>query len=928
MKINHSPIFLMIFSLVCFIGIFCSQVTWVIAEENNTKYREQESSGQQAEQPSPLAYSDPFQYGEFVETYGGIVPNPGTYAYIKGESGAINSLETTYNFDYGVNYSNIPQTKNIIGGSQNFVNGYHESQNPNNPGKTYDNVLTKKSVQPTANPYQFDVTLDIIGGLTEISVPTDIVFVIDKSGSMAFDVAGNNVGVNHRNSRWNISKRGLTKFVDELLVPEKDVRMGVVTFGSDGTSSVWAEQANYGDGSRFTTDPSSIMNNPTITENPENSGTPTYMGIELAAKTLADHGRQNAKKYIITLTDGVSTFYPKSDYGIQEASKTESRGKVIYSLGKQYFSGTGNEQTQENIINSYNGLVRHLNNRAYNSNYYPGIETVGHFGVSLGANGEYISKTLTAIGSSGKYNAASEAFLNEALQTISERISSYKNNIILGSLTDPMSSYVTFQGDHTNIKFSALELIAGETANTLNIINESAASFPSYAQEIKSNTKVSDGVITSTNINLGGDPTKRTGIRINYTVELKEEYRDGKFYLTNGPTFLSAQDDDWNIGFAVPVVRVPTFDLVVEKIWEDENNRWQTRKDITLHLEAKTSHSGWQKVPNQEVTIPSNAEGEELIYQFLGLMEKDETGEFISYRVIETFQGKENVPGYDVPIYSSNEVTGEEDLPKVAITNKLLKKAIEFDKTNAIGDPLKGATFTIRKVDEEKIIQEVTSNPKVTFEALPIGKYEISEIKSPEGYQLMSPFIIEIKPSETESGELRVVFPKDFESNEAGNIEVINKLNDFLLRVIKEDNNGSPVSNVTFELKDEKNNQVYSLVADEKVENHYIVKGLRPGSYTLVETKAAEGFIPLKESIKIVITEDGKVIVNEGKEDVLVSLGEENTIQLKVINIAKSQMPVTGGQGYKASFIITSIIAILIGMIGSYYVYRNRKGAK
>ena len=76
------------------------------------------------------------------------------------------------------------------------------------------------------------------------------------------------------------------------------------------------------------------------------------------------------------------------------------------------------------------------------------------------------------------------------------------------------------------------------------------------------------------------------------------------------------------------------------------------------------------------------------------------------------------------------------------------------------------------------------------------------------------------------------------------------------------------------------------------------------------------------------ITEDGKVIVNEGKEDVLVSLGEENTIQLKVINIAKSQMPVTGGQGHKASFITTSIIASLIGMIGSYYVYRNRKGAK
>jgi hypothetical protein len=44
---------------------------------------------------------------------------------------------------------------------------------------------------------------------------------------------------------------------------------------------------------------------------------------------------------------------------------------------------------------------------------------------------------------------------------------------------------------------------------------------------------------------------------VTYTVSLKEEYQDDKFYPANGPTYLADNQYKDQFGFAVPSVKVP-----------------------------------------------------------------------------------------------------------------------------------------------------------------------------------------------------------------------------------------------------------------------------------------------------------------------------------------------------------------------------------
>ncbi|WP_393186698.1 hypothetical protein NG812_05485 [Lactococcus garvieae] len=63
--------------------------------------------------------------------------------------------------------------------------------------------------------------------------------------------------------------------------------------------------------------------------------------------------------------------------------------------------------------------------------------------------------------------------------------------------------------------------------------------------------------ITLNSLNFGGTDTEKDGIRLTYNVELKEDYRDGKFYPANAATYLHNQKtSEGNIDyFAVPSVK-------------------------------------------------------------------------------------------------------------------------------------------------------------------------------------------------------------------------------------------------------------------------------------------------------------------------------------------------------------------------------------
>lgn len=870
-----------------------------------------------------IPYQDPFTYSSTNE---GVFPESWTNQFLNGSTINTNQEDTTRNFDYGKTYNGPPANKNIIGGTNSFLNGYHKHPNPD---KTDDrsSVLTKKIVKPTTNPNQFEISVDVISGASEVAKPVDVVFVIDKSGSMQKNISGTDVGFDNYNSRWQMTKRSLDKLSKSLLAQGNDVRLSAVSFGSDwssssGNTAVWAENSNF-NGSPFTNNATAFMNNTIITTNPTTSGTPTYMGVELGTKILQENARSEAKKFLIVLTDGMATFYPSTTnpQGISSAIVTNPAGKRVFKLAAGKFLGDGSE-SGNNPRDAYNGTISYLNTRIYNSAYYDKVNEFSKYSIGLGATGTYIPGTLAAIGKDGQFDAQSESDLNKAIESISRVIRGYEDVFTLGTATDPMSQYVDLVGGKvSNIRFDALTLKDG-TPNVLQVIGENESNFPVYAQTVKTNAKFEDNTIKLSEINLSGSESERTGIRFTYTVELKEEYRDGKFYPANGPTSAKAFNYDESVSFAVPSVRADVFDLPIIKDWQDDENHWNKRQDITIQLESKVGSGNWTKVTGKTVTIPKNATGKDLEHVFSNLAKKDASGQIINYRVVETSAGSKRVLGYRDPSYDKEQVNANTENKLITIRNKLMSTPIEFVKVNGGREKLEGVVFTLSAEGKTEIIQEVTSDKdgKVMFDAVPIGKYVLTEKTSLEGYEPIKPIQIEVKQNET-TGNLEIIGLPE-------NKEVINKLKDFELKVAKVDQDNQPVLGVEFELTNLADGAKVKLQADDVNGNLFTFSSLKPGNYELKETVTPNNYVGLEQPIKISIGESGKVTI-DGKDDVAtVTLGEKNTIEIQVANTLKGLLPSTGGSGTKAYLIGTLVISSLIACLGMYYFYRNHRGGR
>lgn len=114
------------------------------------------------------------------------------------------------------------------------------------------------------------------------------------------------------------------------------------------------------------------------------------------------------------------------------------------------------------------------------------------------------------------------------------------------------------------------------------------------------------------------------------------------------------------------------------------------------------------------------------------------------------------------------------------------------------------------------------------------------------------------------------------------------------------------------------------------------IRGLKPGTYKLTETKTNAGYVPLKNPVVIEITQndattgDAKAIVGEGadkKDDVTMNPDQNNTtsvtaeVPLTVVNSKGFDLPATGGRGI-ALFTIAGIA--IVAAAGSLLFMRKR----
>ncbi|KAF1301448.1 SpaA isopeptide-forming pilin-related protein [Candidatus Enterococcus willemsii] len=857
-------------------------------------------------------YQDPFSYEE-DPVFGGQVPSIRTKEFLKdfvqGEVDR-NKEHTTRNFSYGESKSNYPPTINVTEGTKNFYNGYHFYQNPNSENPL-NSVLTKQSVRPTANPYQFDMKIDIIGGKELPPKPIDIIFVVDKSASMNNIIAGVN------KTRWDVLKESLDLFSHQLLKPENDIQMGIVAFGSTwsgrSTSDVWAESSKFGT-SEFTSDPNQLMNSSVVntSRTPNGSGTPTYLGVELGTKILTEDARPEAEKYLIVLTDGLTTFYPRNNRGINQATKSSAQGKDVYKLTTNNFSGTGTEQGA-NPRNSLAGTLNYLRDFVYTDAKYPNYAKMNRYGIGFGVSGADIDNLLAAIGPDGQYSAHDNDSLGRALDRVRRNITGTSEAFDSGSLINPISPFVELVGGEKEITIDALSLQT-TSPKELQVVSSTDTKFPDYAHQIKDSLTLEENAIKLSDMYLSADDEQRFGIRITYTVELKPEYRDGKFYPTNGATGAVADNFKQGVGFAVPSVRVESFDLPVEKIWQDQDNTWQTRSDIVLTLEQYVDDK-WQAVTDKQVILTKEMTGEQLKHVFEQLAKKDSRGELAQYRLVETTKdGKSRVYGYENPDYSHSSITAETK-ETLQVTNKLLVTDIEFTKTASDDTPLAGTKFVLESSLKER--QEAIADKQgyVRFENLPVGSYQLVETQPLPGYEKIAPIPIEIV--QNAKGQLMIEgLPK--------NKQITNHIHPFELIVHKIDQYKQPVEGVSFELTTEDGTLVPQSET-QAAKNIFIFEKLTPGTYYLKETKVPDAFIKLTKPITIHISETGEVSI-EGKGELKnVVLSESNTIELNVVNRTKGMLPTTGGTSRYLYIICASVFFSAALVLASYLFYRNRK---
>ncbi|WP_249709100.1 SpaA isopeptide-forming pilin-related protein, partial [Bacillus cereus] len=210
---------------------------------------------------------------------------------------------------------------------------------------------------------------------------------------------------------------------------------------------------------------------------------------------------------------------------------------------------------------------------------------------------------------------------------------------------------------------------------------------------------------------------------------------------------------------------------------------------------------------------------------------------------------------------------------------KLLKKDSES------GQLLLGAKFDV--IDKDgKVVETIVTDDKgeALSKQLPVGSYTLKEVEAPKGYELSSSSV-----------------SVDVEANKVVTVDVVNKkipekvTGQFEIVKVDAEDKAKVLSDAEFEVyKDGK--KVETLRTDKT--GKVISQKLEPGTYTLKETKAPQGYKLLKEEIEVVV-EANKVVqvqVENAKELGSLQVIKKDAESGKVLEGAEFKLKNEAGQ--------------------------------
>jgi LPXTG-motif cell wall-anchored protein len=856
--------------------------------------------------------TDPFEYvrNEEVKSQH---PNHGTDQH----QGTDQEKTSVKNYNYAVadsKTSNLVETP--LNGGLNFDNGYTAYREPEENGLV---GYTKKTVSPLGDG-DFQVQMDMIGQAIHSQQLVDVVFVLDTSGSLSI---GN---------RWQELLDAVDSFADTALAYD-GVQIGLVNFSGQGNGNTKGQMTMFKDkGNKeyqtFTTDKNTLMSSSLLSSSgPGSKWTASFFGLDLGLRMLmgSDLGaRDNAQKILINITTGTPSLEATENY----YNKNGSMGTVndaMENVPSKANSGQGyidwdlnrnNGDLHTETTNSTN-TVKFINNRLNQA------EQANVKSYSIGYhNDDAANSVIVALGKEAYYNTQSSSELQLALEQI---INKFTASIQQATVTVPHSQFVEYKEGSLVKEYLTL------TGGSLTSGSVDAGDAPQYAQNAKYSA-TSTGINVS-DLTLGGSKTAADGLRLTYIVHLKDEYQIGNFYPTSGTTYLTNNvSEARHLHFAVPSVQMGTHltNVRVNKDWQDDGNKYQTRDDVTMTLYSRTvgSENDWTEKGKKVFTSGMTS------FDFEG-MPQYQDGKALEYKVIETVGASgTHVPGYALPEYSGSVSaipTTEGDVPTITVTNTLNYTNYDFTKTDANGNKLSGAVFEVKR--NGVVFEGLSGTETGSFKLnqMPIGEYIFTETTAPDGYDGGASFTVKVE--DNGNGGLKLT------SEGINNKQVINELKPFELELVKYNRDSEKLPGAEFSIKGMGIDTSGTTNSEGVLEFDSDIQ-LKPGTYTIKETAAPDGYLKHEGEFTLVIPSEGKEATLEYSKDDLDdsdysvqkleytnSEAKYNKVSISIMDIEEADvpLPLTGGSGLGA-FIVIGIL--LIGTAGYLKLvdWRKKRG--
>ena len=179
---------------------------------------------------------------------------------------------------------------------------------------------------------------------------------------------------------------------------------------------------------------------------------------------------------------------------------------------------------------------------------------------------------------------------------------------------------------------------------------------------------------------------------------------------------------------------------------------------------------------------------------------------------------------------------------------------IEIYKVDETGGPLKGAEFQITNASGQIVYTGTTDASGKLSTTLPVGSYTATETKAPTGYQ------VNVKSKNFTISKSDEVIKLTFEDT-----KLPDKTGEMDILKVDSATNG-PLEGATFEIKDSTGKTVYTGTTGK---DGKLSATLAPGTYTVTETQAPEGYTIDKSTQEVTVQADKTVTLNFSDTKVL-----------------------------------------------------------